>query len=216
MIKEDDPKKAKNCLYLGIILTVIWIAFSVVSGAMLASEMENFPFSENGINDYNYVEVEESGNLTPEELDLLYEGEINEIMQTMPYDYEVFGFDIVYLQLQNEEGVAVTEFNKNEKYSIISEIKNTDDFEKNIFYTIGMISPPISFEEFNRGEMTVPAFGTVTVSQDNMAITIAGNYKMGVEVIDVDKVEQAVMDLNDSDIPGWRSYSEIVNLKESQ
>ena len=36
VIKEDDPKKAKNCLYLGIILTVIWIAFSVVSGVYIA------------------------------------------------------------------------------------------------------------------------------------------------------------------------------------
>ena len=34
VIKDDDPKKAKNCLYLGIILTVIGVILSVVSAAI--------------------------------------------------------------------------------------------------------------------------------------------------------------------------------------
>ena len=34
VIKEDDPKKAKNCLYLGIILTVIGVILSAVSAAI--------------------------------------------------------------------------------------------------------------------------------------------------------------------------------------
>ena len=44
VIKEDDPKKAKNCLYLGIALTVIPIAISIVIGdaGMAASPMMGF------------------------------------------------------------------------------------------------------------------------------------------------------------------------------
>jgi cytochrome bd-type quinol oxidase subunit 1 len=34
VIKEDDPKKAKNCLYLGILLTVIGVILSAVSAAI--------------------------------------------------------------------------------------------------------------------------------------------------------------------------------------
>ena len=34
VIKEDDPKKAKNCLYLGIILTVIGVILSAASAAI--------------------------------------------------------------------------------------------------------------------------------------------------------------------------------------
>ena len=30
VIKEDDPKKAKNCLYLGIALTIIPIAITII------------------------------------------------------------------------------------------------------------------------------------------------------------------------------------------
>ena len=32
VIKEDDVKKAKNCLYLGIALTVIWFVIPAIVG----------------------------------------------------------------------------------------------------------------------------------------------------------------------------------------
>ena len=32
VIKEDDVKKAKNCLYLGVALTAIWIVIPVIGG----------------------------------------------------------------------------------------------------------------------------------------------------------------------------------------
>ena len=39
VIKEDDPKKAKNCLYLGIALTVIPLVILIALGAAgLATE----------------------------------------------------------------------------------------------------------------------------------------------------------------------------------
>ena len=34
VIKDDDPKNAKNCLYLGIVLTVIPIALSIIIGSI--------------------------------------------------------------------------------------------------------------------------------------------------------------------------------------
>ena len=55
---------------------------------------------------------------------------MNQIFESMPYEHEVFGLDIRYLQLQNEEGMAVTEFSKDETYSVVTEITNVDDFEK--------------------------------------------------------------------------------------
>lgn len=44
VIKEDDPKKAKNCLYLGIALTIIPIAISITIAAagIAASPMMGF------------------------------------------------------------------------------------------------------------------------------------------------------------------------------
>lgn len=216
VIKDEDPKKAKNCLYLGIALTAIWIAFSVVSGATLASEMENSSFFDGDMKNYDEIKSETSESLTSEELELLHEDEMNQVMESMPYDYDVFGLNIGYLQLQNEESIAITEFKKDETYSVVSEITNAENIEKNIYYTIGMISPRINFEEFSSDEITIPAFGTVTVSHDNMAIAIPEDYEILVEIIDVDTVEQVVMELDDLDIPGWKPSSEILNLKENQ
>ncbi len=34
-IRRDDPKKAKNCLYLGIVLTIIGFAINLIFGAQL-------------------------------------------------------------------------------------------------------------------------------------------------------------------------------------
>ena len=34
-IRSDDPKKAKNCLYLGIVLTIIGFAINLIFGAQL-------------------------------------------------------------------------------------------------------------------------------------------------------------------------------------
>ena len=211
VIKEDDPKKAKNCLYLGIILTAIGIGFTAVSGAILVSDMKNSPFFENEIKNYDdRVKVEKSNNIVSEE------EEITRFMESMPYDYEVFGLEIQFLQLQNDEGIAVTEFSEGETYSVVSEITNAENIEKNIHYTVGMFSQPINFEEFSSDEIVIPAFGTATISHDNIAITSPENYEMVVEIVDVDKVEQVLEEFNAADIPGWKPYTEVINLKESQ
>jgi len=36
ILRHDDPKKAKNCLYLGIVLAVIGIVINLIFGVQLA------------------------------------------------------------------------------------------------------------------------------------------------------------------------------------
>ncbi len=210
VIKEDDPKKAKNCLYLGIILTVIWIGFSVISGVMFASQMENYPFYENEIKNYDddKIGVETSNNIISEE------ETITKFMESMPYDYEIFGLEIKYLELQNDEGVTVTEFSTDETYSVITEITNVENFDKNIHYTVGMFNMSTDFEEFSRDEITIPALGTVTVSHDNMTIIIPEDYEMVIEVVDVDRVEEILEEFDEAGFPGWQPTVKVINLKE--
>lgn len=52
VIKEDDPKKAKNCLLLGIILTVIWFALFFIPFLIGISMM---PDMHTGIMGRNFV-----------------------------------------------------------------------------------------------------------------------------------------------------------------
>ena len=42
VIRRDDPKKAKNCLLLGIILGVIGIAIDLIFGTQLAEINQEF------------------------------------------------------------------------------------------------------------------------------------------------------------------------------
>ena len=35
MLRHDDPHKAKNCLYLGLILMIIGIIFNIVVGPLI-------------------------------------------------------------------------------------------------------------------------------------------------------------------------------------
>lgn len=42
VIRTDDPKKAKNCLYLGIILMVIGIALNIIFAASISEIQEGF------------------------------------------------------------------------------------------------------------------------------------------------------------------------------
>ena len=79
-----------------------------------------------------------------------------------------------------------------------------------------MINWQIGFEEFTSDKLTIPAFGTVTVSHDNMAIAIPENYEIVLEVVDVDRIEQLLEEYNDAGLPSWKPYFEILNLKEHQ
>ncbi len=40
VLRHDDPRKAKNCLYLAIVLAIIGIAIDLIFGAQLM-ELEN-------------------------------------------------------------------------------------------------------------------------------------------------------------------------------
>ena len=47
IIKEDDPKKAKNCLYLGIILAAIPIILIVIPVLIGITILPHFPNMQN-------------------------------------------------------------------------------------------------------------------------------------------------------------------------
>ncbi len=42
VLRHDDPKKAKNCLYLGIVLAVIGIVINLTFGVQLAEIDQDF------------------------------------------------------------------------------------------------------------------------------------------------------------------------------
>ncbi len=42
VLRHDDPKKAKNCLYLGITLAVIGIVINLIFGVQLAEFDQDF------------------------------------------------------------------------------------------------------------------------------------------------------------------------------
>jgi len=42
VLRHDDPKKAKNCLYLGIVLAVIGIMINLIFGVQLAEIDQDF------------------------------------------------------------------------------------------------------------------------------------------------------------------------------
>ena len=44
MIRNDDPPKARNCLYLGIVLTVVQICVGLVIEPLLISSVGFSPF----------------------------------------------------------------------------------------------------------------------------------------------------------------------------
>ena len=47
VIKEDDPKRARSCLYLGIILAAIWFALFVIPVLIGVVLFPNFPMMRN-------------------------------------------------------------------------------------------------------------------------------------------------------------------------
>ncbi len=42
VLRHDDPKKAKNCLYLGIVLAVIGIIFNLIFASQLSQFEQDF------------------------------------------------------------------------------------------------------------------------------------------------------------------------------
>ena len=47
VLRHDDPKKAKNCLYLGIILAVIGFGLNILFAAQISQIEQNFGFDVN-------------------------------------------------------------------------------------------------------------------------------------------------------------------------
>ena len=47
VLRHDDPKKAKNCLYLGIILAIIGLSLNLLFAAQLSEFEQNFSFDIN-------------------------------------------------------------------------------------------------------------------------------------------------------------------------
>ena len=47
VLRHDDPKKAKNCLYLGIVLAVIGIIFNLIFASQLSQFEQDFAIDIN-------------------------------------------------------------------------------------------------------------------------------------------------------------------------
>jgi len=47
VLRHDDPRKAKNCLYLGIVLALIGFGLNILFAAELAQLEQNFGFDVN-------------------------------------------------------------------------------------------------------------------------------------------------------------------------
>ena len=195
VIKDDDPKKAKNCLYLGIILTAIGIGFTIVSGAMFAYQMENTPFFDKGFDNY----------ATPSEMSFSDKSQINSLAEGVEYEYNVFGLKPNYIQILDEQGNSATKFDENLQYTIVSEIQNQDDFEKNISYSISIRSEDVHdddfedmFEEEMYEQITIPANGVLTIDNgDGMILPEPGIYEIEIWLEDVDIVDKLYEDLQD-------------------
>lgn len=55
-LRNDDPKTARNCLYLGFILTGLWISFIVILAVIVGTDASLVPIvdSERCIVRYRY------------------------------------------------------------------------------------------------------------------------------------------------------------------
>ncbi len=47
VLRHDDPRKAKNCLYLGIVLAVIGFGLNILFAAQISQLEQNFGFDVN-------------------------------------------------------------------------------------------------------------------------------------------------------------------------
>ena len=175
VIKEDDPKKAKNCLYLGIVLTAIGIGFTVVSGVMIASEMKDSPFFEDKWENSNTF-------VTPSEMTVTDKSQINAQAESIEYQYNANGLKVNYIQLQDSDGNNVTAVNSDSLYTVVVEIENRDDVEKRFYYDI------YSQDENGNGsggggdEIIAPN-GTVLIN-DGWATWMPGTYEIEVDIPD--------------------------------
>ena len=200
VVKEDDPKKAKNCLYLGIILTGIGIGFTIISGVILTSEMENFDYA------------------TSSEISFSDESQINHLAEDVEYEYNVFGLKTNYIHVIDEQGNPATHVDMNSEYAIVSEIQNKDDFEKNISYSISIRSeggPGDEFENLFEHEMhaqtTIPANGMMYIDNGGIIMTEPGIYDIEIWLEDIDTRNQIYDELQRNSNgeypqPFWRMF----------
>ena len=185
VIKEDDPKKAKNCLYLGIILTAIGVGFTVVSGIMFAYEMENSPFFNDDFKNSDNIDF-----ASPSEMSFSDESQINSLAEGVEYDYNVFGLKPNYISILDENGNTAVEFNSAMQYSIVSEIQNKDDSEKNINYNIFLRQEEGDFEDWFEyevyEEVTILPNGKFVINEDGITVPRPGIYEIEMWLENVD------------------------------
>lgn len=196
VIKEDDPKKAKNCLYLGITLTGIGIMFAIVSGATLASEMENSPFFDEGFknSENNFVNLSE--------MSISDKSKINKLAEDIEYDYNSYGLKLNYIQLQDENGNNVTTVDSDSLYVIVGEVQNRDNIEKAFLYDI------LSVDERGIGggggsDVIIAPYGTVLIN-DGWSKRAPGVHEVEINIEDMDS------DISNDPAPFWR----VLHLEE--
>ncbi|QMU55061.1 MAG: hypothetical protein GKS07_09315 [Nitrosopumilus sp.] len=170
-IKNDDPKKAKNYMYLGIALTAAGVGLTVISGAIEYNDIQNSPFVE-----INHIDNADVGYATSSEIAASDNSQINELAESIEYDYNVFGLKVNYIQLQDEDGNAVTEIKKGSKYAIVSEIQNRKDIEKEINYSIAITHNDVEFGQSIGAETSIPAYGILSINLQDVVLTVPGVY----------------------------------------
>ena len=185
VIKNDDPKKAKNCLYLGIALTAAGIGLTVISGAVAYNDVQKSQFDEDVL-----VDNLEINPATSSEVVIRDNSQINELAERMEYDYNVFGLRPNYIQLHDVDGNVVTEIKKGIKYAIVSEIQNRDDVEKKINYSIDMRNNA-GFAKSKGSETVISPYGTLTIDYQDIVPTTSGIYDVDVWLDEASTVEKA-------------------------
>ena len=198
IIKRDDPKKAKNCMYLGIVLTAAGVGLTVISGVIAYNDIQNSPFGESDNADDLDV-----GYATSSEIVVSDNSQINKLAENIEYDYNIFGLKVNHIQLQDKDGNVVTEIQRGSKYTIVSEIQNRENVEKEINYSININHSDVDFGHSMGAETTISAQGVLHVDLRDVVLTVPGVYDVEVWVEDASMVEKVYDDLKDNPDGEW-------------
>ena len=167
---------------------------------MAYDEVQNLPFYEN-----DYAENNDVGHVAPSKMTVRDYFQINELRESMEYDYDVFGLRINYIQLQDDDGNTVTEIKKGSKYAIVSEVPHRDDVEKKINYSID-IRNNAGFAKSLGSEAILSPFGTLIIDHSDVVPNATGVYDVKVWLDDASAVKKVYDDLNDDPDGDWPEY----------
>ncbi len=200
VIRNDDPKKAKNCMYLGIALTAAGVGLTVISGVIAYNDIQHSSFVENDYDDSLVVGYDTTSETTAPD-----NSQINELAKNIEYDYNVFGLKPNYIKLQDKNGNEITKIKKDSKYAIVSEIQNMDGIEKKVNYSIDMKNNA-GFAKSKGSETIISPHGTLLIDYPDLILIAPGVYHIEVWLEDASMVEKVYDDLKDNSDGDWPQY----------